>query len=128
VVDTGMRRLLGLSAVGIAIMATLPTREVDAIHARNAIAYRDSRLTLGTLRDVVKFAQVHGYSESTDWRTRETSGVGCAFAASASMLLGISIAAVNSRMTMERKRELGQLLLTEKSQLEAEFAGAAGRA
>lgn len=127
VVDTGMRRLLGLSAVGIAIMATLPAREIDAIHARNAIAYRDSRLTLGTLRDIVKFTQVHGYSESTDSRTRETSGVGCAFAASASMLLGISFAAVNSRMTTERKRELGRLLLNEKSLLEAEFTGAGGR-
>ena len=120
VVDTGMRRLLGLSAVGVAILAGLPAGEVDALHARNAPAYKASGVSLGMLRDLVKAALARGISETTDWRTRETSGVGCAFTVSASLRAGISIAAVNSRMSAARRRQLGQWLLQETAGLEAE--------
>jgi len=123
VVDTGGRRLLGLSAVGVAILSALPMDDVDALYARNAPAYKASGVSLGMLRDMVKAARARGLSETTDWRTRETSGMGCAFTVSPSLRAGLSIAAVNSRMTAARRRQLGQWLMQETAALEAEPLG-----
>jgi DNA-binding IclR family transcriptional regulator len=108
VVDTGMRRLLGLSAVGVAMMARLDDAEWQAIVRRSSAEYAQLGVSQQMLRDLVESARQKGYSETTDWRTRETSGVGRAFPISAHMTIGISIAAVNSRMKAERRRLLAR--------------------
>jgi len=118
VVDEGMRRLLGLSAVGVAMLAALPDEDIHALYQRSAVEYRRSGVSLEMLRDLVKNARRLGYSETTDWRTRETSGVGCAFLMSAHTRIGVSVAAVNSRMTEGRRKELGDLIRAETGELQ----------
>jgi len=49
----------------------------------------------------------------TDFRTEETSGVGCAFLLSSHTHAGISVAAINSRMPPERRKEIGARLMRE---------------
>ena len=111
VVAPGTRRLLGVSSVGVGILARLPDEEVAAIHARHAAEYTGLGLPLNKLRRVVQATRKAGFSEMTDFPQDETSGVGCAFQLSSNSFAGISIAAINSRMPAQRRLELGAQLL-----------------
>lgn len=111
VVEPGTRRLLGVSSVGVGILAKLPDAEVAAIHARHAVGYTRLGLSLDKLRRVVQAARKTGFSQMTDFRQDETSGVGCAFQLSSSSFAGVSIAAINSRMPLQRRLELGAQLV-----------------
>lgn len=106
----GMRRPMGLSAVGVAMLAQEPDAALAAVHARHAQAYEDAGVDLATLRELVHAARKQGYSEMRDIGPLGTAGVGCAFAMSATARAGVSIAAVRARMGTRRMRELGQLL------------------
>lgn len=117
VVDAGMRRLLGMSAVGVAMLAQMPDAEIESVYLRSAAEYRRSGVSREMLRDLVKAARRQGFSETTDWRTRETSGVGCAFLVSSHARIGVSVAAVNSRMTAARRAEIGALIQAETREL-----------
>lgn len=113
VVEPGTRRLLGMSSVGISVLAALPDSETLATHARHAAAYERIGIPLDRLQRVVRTTRLNGFAETTDPRTEETSGVGCAFSLSSHTHAGISVAAINSRMPPERRREIGTRLLRE---------------
>jgi DNA-binding IclR family transcriptional regulator len=113
VVEPGTRRLLGMSSVGISVLAALPDSETLATHARHAAAYERIGIPLDRLQRVVRTTRLNGFAETTDPRTEETSGVGCAFLLSSHTHAGISVAAINSRMPPERRREIGTRLLRE---------------
>ena len=113
VVEPGSRRLLGVSSVGIAVLARLPDAEVAAVHARQEREYHRLGLTLDKLQGLVRQARRHGFSQATDFRGEETSGVGCAFRLSSNSHAGISVAAINSRMPPARRLELGARLHAE---------------
>lgn len=107
VVETGSRRLLGASSVGMSILANLSDAEILASHARHADEYTRLRFTAQTLLRAAHETRKRGYSEAQDFRTEETNGVGCSFRLSRNSYAGISVAAINSRMPLERRRELG---------------------
>jgi DNA-binding IclR family transcriptional regulator len=113
VVEPGGRRLLGASSVGMCILAQLPDAEILASHARHEAEYGRLRFSADKLMRAVRDARKKGYSEAQDFRTDETNGVGCCFRLSRSSFAGISIAAINSRMPPERRRELGLQLVHE---------------
>lgn len=113
VVEPGTRRLLGVSSVGISVLATLPDSETQATFARNAAAYERAGISLDRMQRLVRTTRQNGFAETTDPRTAETSGVGCAFRLSGQTHAGISVAAINSRMPPERRKEIGARLLRE---------------
>jgi len=114
VAETGKRRLIGFSAAGIGMLAQEDSdAAIAALHARHAGTYTQQGMTLATLRELVQFARTHGYSEMRDFGPPDTAGVGCAFAISPSLRAGVGIAAIRSRMSARRMRELGRLLQDE---------------
>jgi DNA-binding IclR family transcriptional regulator len=102
-----------MSSVGISVLATLPDSETQATYARHAAAYERIGITLDRLQRLVRTTRHNGFAETTDPRTAETSGVGCAFLLSSHAHAGISVAAINSRMPPERRKDIGARLLRE---------------
>lgn len=111
--DVGERRLLGVGAGGQAIMAELSNEEVAAIYGRNARKYQAAHIELADLRSSIAFARQHGYAELEDLITVGVSGVGCAFRVSDGILASISIAAITSRLSDQRRKELAALIRQE---------------
>lgn len=117
IIESGSRRLLGLSSVGISVLARLSDAEVNEHYERYATEYGRLEVTPARLRRMVEATRRLGFAEMTDMRTDEISGVGCAFMLSSNSYAGLSIAAVNSRMPAARRREFGALLLRESAPL-----------
>jgi DNA-binding IclR family transcriptional regulator len=113
VVEPGTRRLLGFSSVGVAVLANLPDAQTATTYGRHVVEYAALGLHLADLKQRVKAARACGFAETQDFRTNETSGVGCAFRLSSNSSAGISIAAINSRMPAQRRKELGAELTRE---------------
>jgi DNA-binding IclR family transcriptional regulator len=113
--EAGTRRLLGISAVGVCILAQESDAAVASLHRRQARRYEQQGLTAGMLLDMVRFARRNGYSTMRDIGPVNTSGVGCAVRISSTMMTGVSIAAVTDRMRADRMKSLGELLVSELS-------------
>lgn len=113
VVEPGTRRLLGTSSVGIAVLSSLPDSELLATHARHVAEYTAVGMPLQRLQQMVRAAREIGFVEMDDFRTKETSGVGCAVRLSSNGHGGISVAAISSRMPAQRRREVGAQLQDE---------------
>lgn len=113
VIEPGSRRLLGVSSVGLGILARLNDTEVADIYGRHANEYLSWGVTLDKLGGFLREARKTGFVEMRDLKTEETAGVGCAFRLSSNSFAGISIAAINSRMPVQRRRELGAQLKEE---------------
>ena len=91
--------------------ASLPEAEVSAHYARHAQEYGGLGLSRDKMERMLRATRRAGFSEMTDFRTEETSGVGCAFRLSSNSYAGISMAAIDSRMPALRRRELGAQLV-----------------
>jgi DNA-binding IclR family transcriptional regulator len=122
VVQPGTRRPLGLSSVGIGILARCDDEDVDTIYNRMRADYRKSGVTLEKLRAMVQETRQLGYSHSSDLNS-DTKGVGCAVRLSGNGYAGVSIAAINSRMPLQRRRELGAALVEKLKSLDWSAGG-----
>jgi len=111
--DEGERRLLGIGAGGLALLAGLTDAEIAAIHARHAQAYSQSGKSMTTLMRNVAHVRKQGYSETIDTITPGVSDVGTAFAISELTTVAFSLAAINSRLGAERRSEMGDWLRSE---------------
>lgn len=113
IAEPGRRRPLGFSAIGLCLLAQETDAEVAALHGRHATTYLRDGLTLAVLREHVRFARRHGYAEVRELGPPGTAGVGYAFPMSATASAGVSIAAIRSRLSVRRMRELGRMLQEE---------------
>jgi DNA-binding IclR family transcriptional regulator len=113
--DIGGRRLLGLGAGGLALMASLTDSEVERIFERHVDDYAQAGFTRERLRQAVRSTRSAGHADIVDTLTTGVSGVGCTFAASPGTLAAISFGAISPRLPPKRKREMAQLLKTELS-------------
>lgn len=109
-IAAGVRRPLGLSAVGLAILADLPEEEVARQFEARRHDYDAAGLRLTALHTVLRATRRDGYAQQTEHRAAETSGVGCAARIGAAGYAGLSVAAINSRMNPKRRAEIGQML------------------
>lgn len=111
--DVGGRRLLGLGAGGLALMAALADAEVERIFERHLDEYAQAGFTRERLLQAVRRTRSAGYSDIVDTLTTGVSGVGCTFAASPTTLAAISFGAITPRLPAKRKLELAKLLIAE---------------
>ncbi|MEO8857790.1 MAG: hypothetical protein ABI343_12455 [Burkholderiaceae bacterium] len=119
--DVGERRLMGIGAGSLGLMAKLSDEEIALIMERNAAAYVQSGFTLAQMQAAVKRTREAGYAEITDTVTKGVSGVGRTFEASPSTLAAMSFGAITTRLPLARRRELARLLA---EQLAIGFASA----
>lgn len=117
--NVGQRRLLGIGAGGLAMLATLQETESAAIHARHRAEYDAAGVNAAAMRTAMRKSDARGFATMQDRITAGVAGVGCAFRPSAKMLAAISIAAITSRLDAARQRELGGLIGAECAKLEA---------
>lgn len=108
--DVGGRRLLGLGAGGLALMAALSDAEVERIFERHVDEYAQAHFTRERLLQAIRRTRQTGYADISDTLTVGVSGVGRTFAASPQTLAAISFGAISPRLPAERKKELAQLL------------------
>jgi DNA-binding IclR family transcriptional regulator len=111
--DVGGRRLLGVGAGGLALMAALGDEENDRIFERHAAEYAQAGFTRTQLRRAVQRTRAAGHADIEDTITVGVCGVGQTFAASATTLAAISFGAITPRLPAARKRELAALLKAE---------------
>ena len=111
--DVGGRRLLGIGAGGLALMAMLPDDEIERILDRHAQEYERAGFTPSSMAQAVRKTRLTGYADITDTITVGVSGVGRTFAASSTTLAAISFGAITPRLPADRKREMAQLLITQ---------------
>lgn len=111
--DVGGRRLLGIGAGGLALMAALPDTEIERVMERHTQEYEQAGFTLSGMAQAVKKTRLAGYADITDTITLGVSGVGRTFAASSTTLAAISFGAITPRLPADRKLEMAQLLIAQ---------------
>lgn len=111
IVAPGLRRVLGVSAVGVGVLARWPDADIETTYSRRQSEYRQAGISLAGLRESVAETRSLGYAQASDHRTREARGVGCAVRLSETAFAGVSVAARNARMSQRRQRELGGALV-----------------
>lgn len=109
----GQRRLLGIGAGGLALMAQMPDDVIHDIYQRRSALYADAGLSLAKLNSVIRRTREKGYAEIVDTITPGVSGVGCAFSLPFGAGAAISLGAISSRMNASRRTELGLLMQRE---------------
>jgi DNA-binding IclR family transcriptional regulator len=109
--EPGARRVLGASSVGIAVLAGFRDPEVEASYGRQKSEYRQIGMTLERLRQLVDEARRLGYADAPENGTGEARSVGCAVRLSEASFAGICVTASRTRMTPQRRCEIGGALV-----------------
>lgn len=122
VLQAGDRHPLGIGGGGLAILAALPDTEVEEVLAANApvLAQRYPDFPPDVLRALVADARARGHALNPGLLVPGSWGIGVAVRDRAGRPLGaLSIAAIESRLTEARQREIAPLLMREARLLEA---------
>ncbi|WP_454915676.1 IclR family transcriptional regulator [Xanthobacter sediminis] len=122
VLQAGDRHPLGIGGGGLALLAALPDAEVEEMLAANAqvLAQRYPAFPPEVLRALVTEARAHGYALNPGLLVPGSWGIGVAVRDRMGRPLGaLSIAAIESRLTEARQREIAPLLMREARLLEA---------
>jgi len=110
-IDAGEKRLMGIGAGELALIADYSDAAIAEIHARHEKAYLKAGLPLQTLLRHARTARELGYAEIVDGITPGVSGVGCAFAISKITKVAISFGAISQRLDATRRKAMGRLLV-----------------
>ncbi|HBI84219.1 IclR family transcriptional regulator [Orrella sp. NBD-18] len=110
-IDVGERRLIGVGAGGLAMLAGLDDEEIEQIYARHQQEYLQAGLSVSQLRKAIKNTRKNGFSETVDSITHGVAGVGAAIPVGFGMQAALSFGAIASRMDVGRRRELSKILV-----------------
>lgn len=122
--DVGMRRLLGVGAGSLALLAWLPDDEVEAVLSlvEPRLVRRYPRINVDLLRREVLLSRQRGYALLLDVVVDQMGGVGVpVFGSDGRPLAAISLAALTSRIT-PRLAQLVPLLRKAADELSREVA------
>ncbi len=108
-VEPGMRRLLGLSTVGVSMLAALSDLDAAAVYQRNKADYTRQGVTWEGLKELIQCTRKAGFADQSFFM-EQVFGVGCSVQISPTVHAGVSIAAIHARMGKARRAELGHML------------------
>jgi DNA-binding IclR family transcriptional regulator len=124
VVDVGTRRPLGIGAGSLAILSALPEDVADQVIGRNAsriAEYED--MPLARLRETMMQARQVGHVSMDVVRVTGVRAVGVAVVSTGGRpIAAMSIAAIASRMTPDREKDLVKILAREAQILSTELS------
>lgn len=112
-IDVGEKRLLGMGAGGLALLAQFDDQTITDMYQRNAQTYQAAGLALDALLQKAQQARKQGFAEIMDGITPGISGVGYAFPISDITRVAISFGAISPRLDGPRRQAMGQLLQKE---------------
>ncbi|MEW6255286.1 MAG: IclR family transcriptional regulator [Pseudomonadota bacterium] len=127
VLQAGDRHPLGIGAGSLALLAALPDSDVKAILARNAalLAAEFPGCAPDFLLTLVEETRARGYAVNPGLVVPGSWGIGIAVPGPDGRPAGaLSIAAIESRLTEDRRHALAPLLQREAERLSAALAGA----
>lgn len=110
-IDVGERRLIGIGAGGLAMLAGLEDEEIRQIYARNKAAYVQAGIDEAPLWKGIRATRRDGYSETINAITFGVIGVGAAIPVGVGMQAALSFGAIATRMDLGRRKELSKILL-----------------
>lgn len=110
-INTGERRVIGVGAGGLALLAGLEDVEINEIHARNQAAFDTVGLDRATLWRAVRSTRQTGYSRMVGRLGPAVAGVGAVIPASWKIQAAVSIGTITPRFSATRSAELGELLV-----------------
>lgn len=107
----GAARPIGIGAGGLAMLATLPDEQIEAVLARHSAAFESAGLNGAAVRRIVARTRRLGYAETLGVITPGISAVGAVIPLQGDVRAAVSIGAIDSRMRPERRAELGDYLV-----------------
>lgn len=113
VLQVGGMRVLGIGSAGVNLLSTLPEAKVEALHKRHLEEFKPGGPSLSQLRKLLDDTRQRGYADTNNLVTDGVSGVGMRFEIETGSHAAISIAAIKSRMTPERKAWMARLIAEE---------------
>jgi len=128
VLSEGIRFPLGVASAGLAILAFLPSHDVDAYFERHPDLVADfgSMHSEGLLRTRLRETQARGYALNPGLIVQGSYGLGAAvFTRSGQPQWALSLTGVQFRFGPERIPELGRILLAHAHQLTTRIAATA---
>jgi DNA-binding IclR family transcriptional regulator len=112
-IGVGEKRLLGIGAGGLALLATHTDADIEMIYNRHEQTYRKSGLSLPMLLEKCHLTRRNGYASIESTITPGVAGVGYAFSVSAITQVAFSFGAITPRLTGQRRTQMGRLLIDE---------------
>lgn len=112
-IGVGEKRLLGIGAGGLALLATHADTDIEVIYRRHEETYRKAGLSLPMLLEKCHLTRRNGYASIESTITPGVSGVGYAFSVSAITQVAFSFGAISPRLAGQRRAQMGRLLMEE---------------
>jgi DNA-binding IclR family transcriptional regulator len=112
VLQVGDLRLLGIGSAGVALLSTLPDKEIAAMYARHREEYAAKGFaSYLALQALAGNAKENGYSKSESLVIEGVSGTGVAFEITPGAFAAVSIAAIANRARDERRKWIASQML-----------------
>ncbi|MDB5315782.1 MAG: kipR [Rhodospirillales bacterium] len=122
-IEIGNRRPLGVGAGSLAVLASLPSSEVDAVIAANAGRYRRHGLTAERIRTYVEATRARGFAITSGRIVARYRGVAIAIGNGiGGTPASLSVVAVAERLDLRRIELVARLLAREEKALRAILA------
>lgn len=113
VLQVGGLRLLGVGSAGSALLSTLADEEIEAFHARHLADLPATLASLAQMKRQVAKIRQRGYATTDNLVAEGVGGVGMSFEVTPGTYAAISVGAIRSRMSEERRLWIAQIMVEE---------------
>lgn len=113
VLRVGGMRVLGIGSAGCTLLATQSDDVIEALYKRHIDEFHPCGPSLADIKRLVADTRRRGYADTADLVTDGVSGVGMRFELQTGTEAAISVAAIRSRMSQERKAWIVDLIAEE---------------